>query len=161
VYNREELVNIKSILSEQLNGLFPANEKTHEYFALTIGSIAGFILTYFGGIYGENYESYLFHSAIFPALLYFGLGYIKQEGFDNEFPAIIKNLLKYDFSLFIGFTLSILAKTIMIYGIYHIVSFIWIFPNITIMMAALVVRIVEKHKKDDYNLFFRRKSSDN
>lgn len=160
-YDRDELVNIRAIFKQELDGLFPAAEKSQEYFALTLGSIIGFIFSHIGGIYGENYESYFFHSAILPIALYFGLGYIKKERLENDLPAIVVTLLKYHFSIFIGFTLSILAKTILVYGFYHVISFIWIFPNIALMMTLLVIRIVEKYKKDDYNLFFKRKSSDN
>lgn len=160
-YEREELVNIRGILSQELESLFSTKDKSIEYLALVGGSILGFIFTYIGGIYGENYESYLFHSAVLPGLLYIGLGYLKKGGADIEIPPVVKDLLKYDFSIFMGFTLSTLAKTILVYGIYHIVSFVWIFPNIIAMIVALVIRIVEKHRKDDYKLFFGHKASDN
>jgi len=160
-YKRDEIVDIKSNLKQELNAIYPEKDRGQEYLALTIGSIIGFILSYTGGIYGENYESYVFHSAILPVLAYFGLGFIKKEGMEDELPSPVKNLLKQDFSLFMGFTLSILAKTVMIYGIYHVVSFLWIFPNIVLMIMALVNRIIEKHKKSDYNLFFKHKSTDN
>ncbi|MDH4262722.1 MAG: hypothetical protein OEV78_06750 [Spirochaetia bacterium] len=160
-YDRDELINIRYILNIEFKNLFPSNERAPEFLVLTLGSIIGFIFTYIGGIYGENYESYLFHSAILPVLLYFGLGYLKKEKLEKELPSPIQNLFKHDFSFFIGFTLSTLAKTILVYGFYHVVSFIWVLPNIIAMVASLVVRIVEKHKKDDYNLFFKRKTSDN
>jgi len=160
-YERDELVNIRGILKQELDGLFASQDKTAEYFALTMGSFLGFIFSYIGGIYGENYESYFFHSAILPVILYYGLGYIKKEGLEKDLPPIAQTLLKYHFSIFIGFTLSTLAKTIMTYGIYHVISFLWVFPNIVLLIALLVVRIVEKYKKDDYKLFFKRKTSDN
>ena len=160
-YERDELVHIRGILKQELDNLYPPTGKSQEYLALIGGSIIGYIFTYIGGIYGEHYESYFFHSAILPAILYYAMGYIKNEELQFQMPPIALGILKYDFSLFIGFTLSTLAKSIMVYGVYHVISFIWIFPNLIALMTFLVLRIVEKLKKEDYKLFFRRKASDN
>ncbi|MDH4200988.1 MAG: hypothetical protein OEV66_11520 [Spirochaetia bacterium] len=160
-YNREELIKVRSILSEELDNLFAGKEKSHEYLALIAGSITGFILTYTGGLWGENYESYLFHSIVLPALLYAGMGYIKKTGIEENLPAILKLLFQHDFSIFAGFALSTLAKSIMVYGVYHVISFLWIFPNIVALGGLIITRIVEKYKKEDYKLFFGRKLSDN
>lgn len=160
-YGREELIGIKSILKQELDSVFSPEEKQPQYLAFVGGSVIGYFLSFLGGIYGEHYESYFFHSAALPVLLYVAYGYIKKLDVTNDLPGFIKVIFRYDFSIFIGFTLSTLAKAMMVYGMYHVISFIWLVINILGLFFILVTRIEENEKKEDYKLFFRRKSSDN
>ena len=155
-YKREELVNIKGILKEEFDLIFQGKEKSFELIAVAAGSILGFILTYFGGIYGEHYESYFFHSIILPLLVYAGLGFVIKNDIAKDLPTAVKLIFKYDFSIFIGFSLATLSKIMLVYGIYHVISFVWVILNVAALFVLNVIRIVEKINKDDYKLVFRR-----
>jgi hypothetical protein len=160
-YDRKELVDLKTILLSEIENLFQGHDKVKEYTAIGLSTLAIVALSYFGAIYGEHYESYFFHSALFPVLFYVAIGFMKKNKMQQDFPEILKFIFKYDFSILTGLTLGILAKIIVVYGVYHVISFIWVLINAVLLFFLLVNRMIEKINKNDYKLLFRAKVSDN
>jgi len=167
-YGRSELVDIQKIIPDEffqvLKGKAKGKGKGFEansaYLVLILSALAGFMITFTGGIYGYHYTSYFFHSALIPAILYLILGYLKSLSPDSA-PAMIGRLMQYDFLVFLGFSISLLAKGVSVFFAYRSFNFIFFLVNTVLVIAIILIRIQEHEKDQDYRLLIKLGLADN
>lgn len=147
-YMREELLRLEQYLWNEWQNLVK-EETSVSYLGIGLGAVLAFLLSYTGGLYGAHYESYFFHSAILPALWFLGVPFLREQYFDDmSLSPMIKKLIYEDTPAFFGFTTVIMAKMLMVYGMYHALSFLWIFLNYLICLVLLIYRMSKTEKQE-------------
>lgn len=148
-YPREEIVEVPHFLWIEWQNLVK-HETTVSYIGIGIGALLAFFVSYMGGLYGAHYESYFFHSAILPGLWFLGLPFLKEQYLDDlKLNSFWQSLLANDTPFFFGFTVMIIAKSLMVYGMYHALSFLWVLANVAIAMSLLIYKLIQFEKAEN------------
>ncbi|MCB1199154.1 MAG: hypothetical protein KDK41_00810 [Leptospiraceae bacterium] len=140
-YRRQELLKAESFLWEEIRRLVNPDSVV-SYAGLGAGVLLGLMFSYMGGIYGAHYESYFFHSALLPALWFFGAPYLKDQ-FGDDLPEFSKRFLQHDLPFFLSFSMTFAAQSFMVYGIYHAISFLWVFLNFAIILGLVLYKMYQ------------------
>ncbi|MES0491604.1 MAG: hypothetical protein ABUK01_16530 [Leptospirales bacterium] len=141
-FKRDELTGVRYIMETEWKVFFNTGEKPIVYYAFAIAAFVGLLVSYMGGLYGAHYEDLFFHSAILSVALFFLLPKSRESLVGESTGALFwQKLLHSDSALFVGFTLSIVAKTIMVYFKFHALSFLWVFLNTAVMFILILLRI--------------------
>lgn len=148
-YPRDEIVQIPHFLWMEWSHLVKYDTTT-SYIGVGLGALLAFLLSYMGGLYGAHYESYFFHSAILPGLWFLGLPFLKEQYLDElKLTTFWQNLIANDTPFFFGFTVMMMAKSLMVYGMYHALSFLWILTNVGISMTLLIYKLTQFEKAEN------------
>ncbi|MCS6983632.1 MAG: hypothetical protein NZM25_00705 [Leptospiraceae bacterium] len=145
-YPREELLHIEKYLWKEWQNLVK-EDTSASYLGIGIGAVLAFLFSYMGGLYGAHYESYFFHSAILPGLWFLGLPFLREQYFDDiQLSPFVKKLIYEDTPAFFGFTVMFMGKMLMVYGLYHALSFLWILFNYVVCLVLLLYRLSQGEK---------------
>ncbi len=139
-FERDEITDFKQILLSSWSRLFE-KEPLPSYGGLAIGIFLGLLFSYMGGAYGRYYESYFFHSAVIPVLWYLGLPYIKEKISISMEENFIYRIVDKDITFFFGLSVVTVSSSFTAYGIYHAISFLWVFANGVGILGLLLFRI--------------------
>lgn len=144
-YPREELIYAHNFIINEWQRIVSGDPATG-YAGLIAGALLGYMLSYTGGVYGEHYESAFFHSAILPGLWFIGQPYLKDKAEEMQWPSFIRKFIENDLTFFFGLSCAIGGQTLVAYGFYHALSFLWIFFNFTVIVALALYYF---HKRDN------------
>jgi len=137
-YDREEILSLSSHLIKQWTTIF-SNNPISLYVGFTASLFLGYAVSFLGGIYGNSYESYFFHSAIIPGASYFALQFFRNEMVDsNSLPSMIKDNLNNITPIVLGIGLSAISQNSVVYLFYHEVNFLWILLNNVVIFGLIL-----------------------
>lgn len=143
-YQRNELIDVKMILEEQWSAVFQSGDSSQTYLNFGISIFIGFLLTFMGGLYNASHQSYLFHSALLPAALFFLIPYLKDHVFtENEPASFVMKMLNDETVLLMGFGLATAAQALTVYGLYHAISFLWVFINVIVIIGGILYKLAK------------------
>ena len=144
-YPREELIHAHNFIINEWQRIVSADPATG-YAGVIAGVLLGYMLSYTGGVYGEHYESAFFHSAILPALWFIGQPYLKDKAEEMQWPSLIRKFIDNDLTFFFGLSCTIASQSLIAYGFYHALSFLWVFLNFIVVIALVLYYF---HKRDN------------
>lgn len=144
-YPRDELIYAHNFILNEWRRL-TAGDAAFHYMALAVGILLGYMLSYTGGVYGEHYESFLFHSAVIPGLWFIGQPYLKDKAEEQEWPTVLRKAIENDKAFFFGLSCTIAGQALVAYGFYHALSFLWVFLN-AVVIVGLCLYYFMKHEK--------------
>ncbi|HRP69999.1 MAG TPA: hypothetical protein PLY93_10750 [Turneriella sp.] len=136
-YPREELIYAHNFILNEWQRLIHGDVAL-SYAGVAIGALLGYMLSYTGGVYGEHYESAFFHSAIIPALWFIGQPYLKEKADELGWPIAIRKFIQNDAAFFFALSSTIASQSLVSYGFYHALSFLWIAFNFVVIVALLL-----------------------
>lgn len=152
-YERGEILDIREIVWEGFKNITSADNSSG-YAGLSIGIIGGLLTSYMGGMYGAHYESYLFHSALLPALWLFGLPFLKEQLTDPSNGAnFFERLVIHDRPFFFGFSMAVMAQNFAVYGLHHAISFLWIIINNLLIAGMVIYRFMKTESGSELDLY--------
>lgn len=141
-YNREELINIREMIDAQLKQIFSLDDKTFSYLVFGASIFIGFLFSYLGGLYSNHFESYFFHSAILPLLLFFLVPYFRDQLPElEEEGGVMQKVFQNEPVIFLGFSTSTAAQILAAYGLYHGISFLWAFLNYLVILVLMILKV--------------------
>jgi hypothetical protein len=146
-YPREELIYAHNFIVTEWQRIVSADPTTG-YGGAIAGALLGYMLSYTGGIYGEHYESQFFHSAILPGLWFIGQPYLRDKAEEMQWPPFVRKFIDNDQTFFFGLSAITASQSLVAYGFYHALSFLWVFFNYVILIA-LVLYSFQKHDTDE------------
>ncbi|MBV6493456.1 MAG: hypothetical protein LDLANPLL_01479 [Turneriella sp.] len=144
-YPRDELIYAHNFIFSEWQRL-THNDTTVNYIGVAIGALLGYLLSYTGGVFGEHYESLLFHSAILPALWFIGQPYLKEKADELGWPSAIKKFIQNDAAFFFTLSSTIAAQTLVAYGFYHALSFLWVVLNFIVIVALVLYYFYKRER---------------
>jgi hypothetical protein len=144
-YPREELIHAHNFIVTEWQRLISADPATG-YAGAIAGALLGYLLSYTGGVYGEHYESAFFHSAILPALWFIGQPYLKDKADEMQWPSFIRKFIDNDLTFFFALSSIIASQSLIAYGFYHALSFLWVFLN---FLTGLGLVLYYFYKRDN------------
>lgn len=127
-YPREELIHAHNFIVNEWQRLISGDPATG-YAGAVAGALIGYVLSYTGGVFGEHYESWFFHSAILPGLWFIGQPYLKEKADEMQWPSFIRKFIENDLTFFFALSSIVAAQSLIAYGFYHSLSFLWVFLN--------------------------------
>jgi len=140
-FKKKEIIEFRHILEIEWKRFFAEDTRPMSYYTFALASLVGFLVTYMGGLYNAHYESYFFHSAVIPLVMFYILPNMKDSLVDDDQAVLFwQKLLQNDSLLFAGLSYSIAAQTLSVYGLYHAISFLWVFANVAIIFALILIR---------------------
>jgi len=145
-YPRDELIYAHNFIVNEWQRIISADPATG-YIGLVAGALLGYMLSYTGGVYGEHYESAFFHSAILPGLWFIGQPYLKDKSDEMHWPSVVRKFIDNDLTFFFGLSCIIASQSLVAYGFYHALSFLWVFLNFIVIVALLLYSF---HKRDGH-----------
>jgi len=143
-YPREELIYAHNFIVNEWQRIVNTDPATG-YAGVIAGTLLGYMLSYTGGVYGEHYESAFFHSAILPGLWFIGQPYLRDKAEEMHWPAVVRKFIDNDVTFFFGLSAIIASQTLVAYGFYHALSFLWVFFNYLVLLALVLYYF---HKRD-------------
>lgn len=150
-YPREELIYAHNFIVNEWQRLISADPTTG-YAGAIAGALLGYMLSYSGGMYGEHYESNVFHSAILPALWFLGQPYLKDKADEMQWPSFIRKFIDNDLSFFFAFSSIIASQSLVAYGLYHALSFLWVFLNFVLIIGLVLYSFHKNENKEKSGL---------
>jgi hypothetical protein len=106
------------------------------------------MLSYTGGVYGEHYESAFFHSAVLPGLWFIGQPYLKDKADEMQWPSFVRKFIENDTTFFFGLSVTIAAQSLVAYGFYHALSFLWVFFNALIAIGLVLYYFYKRDNQE-------------
>ena len=143
-YPREELIYAHNFIVNEWQRIVNTDPATG-YAGVIAGTLLGYMLSYTGGVYGEHYESAFFHSAILPGLWFIGQPYLRDKAEEMHWPPFVRKFIDNDVTFFFGLSAIIASQTLVAYGFYHALSFLWVFFNYLVLLALVLYYF---HKRD-------------
>ncbi len=143
-YPREELIYAHNFIVNEWQRIVSADPTTG-YAGAIAGALLGYMLSYTGGVYGEHYESAFFHSAILPGLWFIGQPYLRDKAEEMQWPPFVRKFIDNDTTFFFGLSAIIASQSLVAYGFYHALSFLWVFFNYVVLVALVLYYF---HKRD-------------
>jgi len=144
-YPREELIHAHNFIITEWQRLI-SGDITTGYAGAAAGGFLGWLLSYAGGMFGEHYESHLFHSAILPGLWFIGQPYLKEKADEMQWPPFVRKFIENDVTFFFSLSAIMASQSLISYGFYHAPSFIWVGLNFIVGIALVLYYL---HKKDN------------
>jgi len=152
-YSREEILDILTILKEQIQRLTGSQEISLVGTAIFAGVITAWILALFGGLVSPDSSTapdhaeaempnYFFQSALFILILHLVWPSMKEfvsDRMGSDSP--ISQLLEAEVPYFFGLATALGAINIAVWGIYHEMLFLFCFLNMVIMLAYVGYRL--------------------
>ena len=148
-YERNELLSAHEFLIKEWKMLI--GEIDVGYLMLFLGVFFGLILSYLGGIFGNHTNSYFFHSAVLPVLLFLGFPFLKETlATHRANQSFLGRLIDADIPCFFGLSMAVMAQNFAVYFVYQEISFIWILLH-NLAILALVLYRFYKMKTENFN----------
>jgi hypothetical protein len=144
-YPREELIYAHNFIINEWQRLVSVEPATG-YAGAIVGALLGYMLSYTGGVYGEHYESAFFHSAILPGLWFIGQPYLRDKAEELNWPPWLRKFIENDTTFFFALSAIIASQSLVAYGFYHALSFLWVFFNYLVIVALVLYSL---HKRDN------------
>lgn len=150
-YPRDELIYAHNFIVNEWQRLISADPTTG-YAGAIAGALLGYMLSYTGGVYGEHYESAFFHSAILPGLWFVGQPFLKDKAEEMQWPSFIRKFIENDTTFFFALSCIIASQSLIAYGFYHALSFLWIFLNFIITVGLILYYFYKRDSKESSGL---------
>ena len=146
VFNRNELLDIKAILTKEFN-LFTVEKSTTIYVSFLTGIFLSYFILHLGGIYNTYYENYFLNSAFLPITVYLGLPYLKEHySYKIEKISFLKDIFDKDTYFIFGISVGTLSLLLISYFEYRSLNFIWFMLNYIVIFLLLLFRVFSDEK---------------
>ena len=145
-FKKEEIIDFKAILTQEFKSLL-GKDVPSSYTSLALGATVAFVVSHMGGLYGAYYESYFFNSLLVPAIAFLAIPYLRDNFYNKiEKLSFLKNIFFYDIPFLFGVAVTIMAQMVVVYGLYHALSFLWVLVNYISIGAMIIYRIYSYEK---------------
>lgn len=157
-YSKNELLDLGNILMTQINRKLIKEEPVLNLLAYTLGAILAWILTLFGGLVSPNDTSapdfaanalpnYFFQSFFILPLIHLTWPYLKDlapQRIEGDPVTLIHKILVTEPALFFGLATGLLAINLMVWGVYHEISFLYVALNGIVIFSYIIYLLKEK-----------------
>jgi len=150
-YPRDELIYAHNFIVNEWQRIVSGDPAT-SYAGVAAGILLGYMLSYTGGVYGEHYESAFFHSAVLPGLWFIGQPYLKDKADEMQWPSFVRKFIENDTTFFFGLSVTIAAQSLVAYGFYHALSFLWVFFNSLIAVGLVLYYFYKRDHQEKSGL---------
>ncbi|EKR72716.1 hypothetical protein [Leptospira noguchii] len=149
-FDKLELVDwIRIIPEEFIKLLESGGSLQYAAIAFFVSAFVSYLWTLLGGMigaphYADSFGNYFFLSFLLPATLLTTYG-ILVELILKDLPSTNPNhflvrFLEQEVAILSGCSISVIASNLAVYGLFHEISFLFVFPNISIISVLLVLR---------------------
>lgn len=150
-FEKQELTDWARIIPSKIVSVFEsAGSLQYGLLAFGLSAFFAYVWTLTGGLIGsphytDSFGNYFFLSFIMPVLVLAFYSFISSEILraarisrnSGSFPA---RLLNQEIPLLSGIFISVIASNLAVYGFYHEISFLFVLPNVLILMVLLILR---------------------
>ncbi|EKO52690.1 MULTISPECIES: hypothetical protein [Leptospira] len=149
-FERLELVDwIRIVPDELIKLLESSGSLQYAAIAFFVSAFISYLWTLLGGMigaphYADSFGNYFFLSFLLPVTLLTTYG-ILVELVLKDLPSTNPNhflvrFLEQEVAILSGCSISVIASNLAVYGLFHEISFLFVFPNISIIAVLLVLR---------------------
>ncbi|TGK00597.1 hypothetical protein EHO59_11630 [Leptospira semungkisensis] len=118
--------------------------------AFGISAFFSYIWTLMGGLIGsphytDSFGNYFFLSFIMPVLVLAFYSFIASEilkaaRISPSSGSFLARLIAQEIPLLSGIFISVIASNLAVYGMYHEISFLFVLPNVLVLIVLLILR---------------------
>ncbi|WP_061248620.1 hypothetical protein [Leptospira alstonii] len=149
-FERLELIDWIRIIPDELIKLLESNGSL-QYGAIGffVSAFVSYLWTLLGGMigaphYADSFGNYFFLSFLLPATLLTTYG-VLVEFVLKDLPSTNPNhflvrFFEQEVAVLSGSAISVIASNLAVYGLFHEIPFLFVFPNISIIAVLLVLR---------------------
>ncbi|TGL65729.1 hypothetical protein [Leptospira sarikeiensis] len=150
-FEKQELTDWARIIPFKIMNLFEsAGSLQYGLLAFGLAAFFSYVWTLTGGLIGsphytDSFGNYFFLSFIMPVLLLAFYSFLSSEilraaRISRNSGSFLARLLNQEIPLLSGTFVSVIASNLAVYGLYHEISFLFVLPNILILMVLLILR---------------------
>lgn len=149
-FERLELVDwIRIVPNELIKLLESGGSLQYAGIAFFVSAFVSYLWTLLGGMigaphYADSFGNYFFLSFLLPVTLLTTYGILVELAL-KDLPSTNPNhflvlFLEQEVAILSGCSISVIASNLAVYGLFHEISFLFVFPNISIIAVLLVLR---------------------